>query len=321
MSEGKKVLFSIYLHVDATVAWFIYLYILDLNFYSTLFTLSFSFLLLPVLCLLFANFFPFFRRKKKRINFNSNKNCWAYFFSLHRNNIIFSSCFEQFSFIITFSLEGWCQRRFILIWYLLKKIIFSFPREFMTSPICFQRSSWYYTIHSSFNFCYSYYLHKWDFPLFCMKFFHNHWFRWLIIFLLPSFCFWLKFLIEKLLCTEMFYSKARHYLFSVVLFNLVLCPCSSRRKTINLKLTFEHEFYCENKMCLKQWTDTLLKVYPMDAQINSFDLWVDGRKGANWRAEWKKREKVGFSRCEHFNYVLWNYLYGCAPTGWKISLK
>lgn len=81
----------------------------------------------------------------------------------------------------------------------------------MTLQICFQQSSWYYTIHSSF------YLHNAIFHEFSSMFF-------LLFFSQPLIQmidnFFLAFASDleipwMLLCTEVFYSKARHYLFSV----------------------------------------------------------------------------------------------------------
>jgi hypothetical protein len=121
-----------------------------------------------LLCLYFFPFFLHRTRKKKLSHIVCDENSLL-LVPFHRNEIM-SCFFRTVPSIITFSLERWCQRRFILISYLLEHFFFFsfsflavFPLEmnfwwtrereeekFMTLQICFQQSSWYYTIHSSF---------------------------------------------------------------------------------------------------------------------------------------------------------------------------
>ena len=97
-----------------------------------------------------------------------------------------------------------------------------------------------------------------------------------------------------LLCTGLFYSKARHYLFSAsVVYWIAFLLLTLQQKTHWNSLS---SFIAKWKICLKQWTDTLLKVYLRDAQINSFDLrrsgwrWV-GERGEKKCEQYKRKKK------------------------------
>lgn len=148
-------------------------------------------------------------------------------------------------------------------------------------------------LYNSFISFLYFYFYSFSQRIFLHKFFHNHWFRWLIFFT-PLFSW------KKLLWTGIsLIPKLVIIYLAMYYFNLVLCLRSSRKKREKLCC----EFYCKIKMCLKQWTDTLLKAYPMNAQINSFDLWVDvvGKKG-------KKRTENGMKRSEkNFIFLMWTF--------------
>lgn len=74
----------------------------------------------------------------------------------------------------------------------------------------------------------------------------------------------------------MFYSKARHYLFSVVLFNLVLCLrlISPQTKTWNFAHVLDFVFAkkWEKKMSETMNGYIIKSISQRCAQINSFDL-------------------------------------------------
>lgn len=112
--------------------------------------------------------------------------------------------------IITFLLERWCQRLFILICYLLKNFsssfffLFSFffllPslesssrkkkkwKNLWLHKFVFNCPHWYYTIHSSFYYFSLLFFYLHDAIFHENNFSDNHWFRWLII---CSHQFWL----------------------------------------------------------------------------------------------------------------------------------
>lgn len=145
-----------------------------------------------------------------------------------------------------------------------------FPREFMSSRVCFQQSSRYsfisffIFIFSSFLFTHRESFASWNFsqPLIQM------------IDIFYSSLLFSRHSSWKLLRTGIFLAPKLVIIYSAMYyFDLVLCLRSSRIKWREKKLCCE--FYCKIKMCLKQWADTLLKAYPMNVQINSFDLWVD----------------------------------------------
>lgn len=80
----------------------------------------------------------------------------------------------------------------------------------------------------------------------------------------------------------MFYSKARHYLFSVsVVYWISFLLRSEKNTETHSSFIAKWKYVWNNERM-----DTLLKVYLWDAQINSFDL-----RRSGWRWNGKKRKE------------------------------
>lgn len=120
----------------------------------------------------------------------------------------------------------------------------------------------------------------------------------------------------------MFYSKARHYLFSVsVVYWISFVPSLLRKKNTETHSSFIAKWkYVWNNERL----DTLLKVYLRDVQINSFDL---RRSGWRWNGKSGKKIAVNKARDGNFICLMWTLqlcivkLYTVFLNRWKIFMK